>query len=409
MWRHPSSVLKSLRLTAPLPAVAKRHPVACSAALLGGAFLLAWSAATTSYILFHDDALRLLANRASTAAQGYEERIAALQSEIDEERSRLAVERERNEATLAALRRRQATIEARHGLLSDLLKATTDEAPPARGQRSSSLTAPSSGPTDTVLLAASDLRQARLAPAEVPATSASAQTELAGLDVTLDRLEREQVGALAALEEGLERRERRIRTVLTDLGIAAPVRIGARPVQAAAGGPFVPLATGGDGFDARSGRARSILADLGRLQQTVDAVPLRRPVAGAVETTSGFGARLDPFLGRAAFHTGMDFRGDTGDPVRATAAGVVTAAGRDGGYGLMVEIDHGAGLTTRYAHLSAITVAQGDTVTAGAKVGRVGSTGRSTGPHLHYETRIKGEPVDPQRFLRAGLRIAAEG
>ena len=105
-------------------------------------------------------------------------------------------------------------------------------------------------------------------------------------------------------------------------------------------------------------------------------------------------------------HTGLDFRGDTGDPVRATANGTVTVAGWNGGYGKMVEVDHGNGLATRYGHLSAIEAQVGQTVKIGQIVGRVGSTGRSTGPHLHYETRVDGEAVDPQKFLRAGSRLA---
>ena len=106
-------------------------------------------------------------------------------------------------------------------------------------------------------------------------------------------------------------------------------------------------------------------------------------------------------------HTGIDFRGEPGDPVYATAAGRVTQAERNGGYGLMVEIDHGNGLVTRYAHLSAISVANGASVAPGDLIGRIGSSGRSTGPHLHYEVRIQGEAADPQRFLRAGLRLEA--
>ncbi|MBN8921351.1 MAG: M23 family metallopeptidase [Rhizobiales bacterium] len=104
-------------------------------------------------------------------------------------------------------------------------------------------------------------------------------------------------------------------------------------------------------------------------------------------------------------HTGLDFRGATGEPARATAAGKVTNAGWSGGYGRMVEIDHGNGFATRYGHLSEILVKDGQTVRPGQIVGRVGSTGRSTGPHLHYETRIDGEAVDPHRFLRAGARL----
>ena len=106
-------------------------------------------------------------------------------------------------------------------------------------------------------------------------------------------------------------------------------------------------------------------------------------------------------------HSGIDFRGATGEPVFAAASGRIVHAGPLGGYGLLVEVDHGNGLSSRYAHLSRIEVREGDLVGVGQRVGRIGSTGRSTGPHLHYETRINGEAVDPMRFLRAGLRLAA--
>ena len=104
-------------------------------------------------------------------------------------------------------------------------------------------------------------------------------------------------------------------------------------------------------------------------------------------------------------HTGLDIHGEVGDPVRATADGTVTAAGWSGGYGKSVDIDHGNGLSTRYAHLSSIDVQAGQPIRARQIVGKVGSTGRSTGSHLHYETRLKGEALDPQKFLRAGQRL----
>jgi murein DD-endopeptidase MepM/ murein hydrolase activator NlpD len=146
-------------------------------------------------------------------------------------------------------------------------------------------------------------------------------------------------------------------------------------------------------------------ADANALGTKLLKVPLRKPVVGDIDESSPFGIRTDPFVHEAAMHTGIDFRGDTGDPIRATAAGTVTIAGPSGGYGKMVEIDHGHGLATRYGHLSEIDVMVGDTVRAGAIVGKLGSTGRSTGPHLHYEVRVKGEAVDPQKFLDAGERL----
>jgi murein DD-endopeptidase MepM/ murein hydrolase activator NlpD len=102
----------------------------------------------------------------------------------------------------------------------------------------------------------------------------------------------------------------------------------------------------------------------------------------------------------------VDLVEEYGAPVHATAAGVVVSAGVAGGYGNMVEIDHGNGLATRYAHLSSIEVVPGQTVGFGTVLGRIGATGRATGPHLHYEVRIDGEPVDPERFLRAGVAVA---
>ena len=113
------------------------------------------------------------------------------------------------------------------------------------------------------------------------------------------------------------------------------------------------------------------------------------------------------YLARPAKHTGIDLRGEIGEPVRATANGRVTIAGREGGYGNMVELNHGNGLATRYGHLSKIDVKVGQIVHIGQTIGLIGSTGRSTGPHLHYETRINGTAVNPQKFLRAGLRLGS--
>jgi murein DD-endopeptidase MepM/ murein hydrolase activator NlpD len=105
-------------------------------------------------------------------------------------------------------------------------------------------------------------------------------------------------------------------------------------------------------------------------------------------------------------HTGLDLRAEIGDPILVTANGTVTAAGWSGGYGKMVEVDHGNGLATRYGHMSEIDVRVGQQVKSGQSLGKVGTTGRSTGPHLHYETRVDGEAVDPQKFLSAGSKLA---
>ena len=112
-------------------------------------------------------------------------------------------------------------------------------------------------------------------------------------------------------------------------------------------------------------------------------------------------------MGRPALHSGVDLLDDYGEPVRAAAGGTVVAAGPSGGYGNMVEVEHGSGFSTRYGHLSQIDVVPGQSVAPGAILGRVGSTGRSTGAHLHYEVRADGEAVDPARFLRAADALNA--
>ena len=127
------------------------------------------------------------------------------------------------------------------------------------------------------------------------------------------------------------------------------------------------------------------------------------PNSAPVDTTvgSGFGFRSDPFSGRAALHTGLDFPAETGTAIHAAAGGVVVSTDYHGQYGHLVEIDHGNGLMTRYAHCSKILVRKGDIVRRGQLVASVGSTGRSTGPHLHFEVLVEGVPQDPARFLAA--------
>ena len=204
------------------------------------------------------------------------------------------------------------------------------------------------------------------------------------------------------MQERYDGKARKLRNVLADLGLKIDGL-----AQAGTGGPFVPIKLPGEGnsFERALTRVSIARAQADRLSRTLVRVPLRKPVTGEVDLSSTFGVRVDPFLRIPAMHTGVDFRGDAGDPIHATAAGTVANAGWSGGYGKMVEIDHGNGLSTRYGHLSQIDVKVGDEIRIGQVVGRMGSTGRSTGPHLHYETRIDGEAVDPQRFLHAGARL----
>ena len=141
-----------------------------------------------------------------------------------------------------------------------------------------------------------------------------------------------------------------------------------------------------------------------KIQRTM--VPTEEPVSGG-RVGSPFGFRIDPITGRSALHTGLDFPADIGTPILAAAGGVVVVQEIHPAYGNMVEVDHGNDLITRYAHSSRVLVKKGDIVKRGQKIAEVGSTGRSTGPHLHFEVWVTGVPQDPARFLAAGESLVA--
>ncbi len=154
-------------------------------------------------------------------------------------------------------------------------------------------------------------------------------------------------------------------------------------------------------FASRIQHAAADLSDMRGLNDSSQALPLARPTVDTRET-SGFGVRLDPFTGRPAFHSGQDWAGAYGTPVDVTAAGVVSFTGVRSGYGNTIEVDHGHGFKTRYAHLSGISVTVGQHVVLGQKIGAMGDTGRSTGTHLHYEVWVNGAAQNPLRFVKAG-------
>ena len=159
-----------------------------------------------------------------------------------------------------------------------------------------------------------------------------------------------------------------------------------------------------DEFAVRIQRAARDVADTRALSRALEKLPLGQPTA-AGERSSGFGVRPDPFTHRPAYHSGLDFRGAYATPVYATGPGVVSFTGVRSGYGNVVEVDHGGGLKTRYAHLSRILVRPGQRVAVGERIAAMGSTGRSTGPHLHYEVWVNGRAQNPGRFLKAGRYV----
>ncbi len=190
--------------------------------------------------------------------------------------------------------------------------------------------------------------------------------------------------------------------------------------EAGVGGPLVSLgsltssaAPGTAGlndtsFAMRLTQARARIAEMKHYERVVKNLPLGKPVSVPYRYTSPYGIRVDPFNKRPAAHWGLDLAAYRDAPIVASGPGKVIYSGNRGGYGLLVEIDHGHGFRTRYAHLRSIAVKKGEAIKAGDLVGRMGSTGRSTGDHLHYEVWYNDKPYDPMKFLKAGRHVSKE-
>jgi murein DD-endopeptidase MepM/ murein hydrolase activator NlpD len=378
-------------------------PVAFWIAVGTVVILAGWSATTATYFAFSDDVLKGLIARQAEQQYAYEDRIAELRAQIDRTTSRQLLDQEQFEQKLNDLLRRQAALESRATALSGISDPAT-----TGSLRSSSIGGNDPKPISDSLLTphlldrGTSLEPDRAPTNKKPGKEADIGTKLGRIEASLDRVDRREGALLSQLQARYEGKARKMRSVLAQLGL----KLDANPPPAI-GGPFVPVALPSEtqSFERALTRVNIARAYADKLSATLVRVPVREPVTGEIDFSSPYGVRVDPFLHVPAMHTGIDFRGTFGEPIHATAAGTVTSAGWSGGYGQMVEVDHGNGLATRYGHLSEIDVKVGQSIRIGQVVGRLGSTGRSTGPHLHYETRVDGEAVDPQRFLKAGATL----
>jgi murein DD-endopeptidase MepM/ murein hydrolase activator NlpD len=246
---------------------------------------------------------------------------------------------------------------------------------------------------------------AQQALAPLPPLNAKTRTPLER--VVAVKLDQERL--IARAETFARSRAERLRLALQLAGLNPAAYVGSAST-AGLGGPLIEakdpraLATILNVDEEFAGRIQNAAQDLSAMRSLSEAarrVPLSRP-AFQVNQTSGFGVRFDPFDGHPAMHTGLDFAGPFLTPIHATAPGVVSFTGVRTGYGNTIEIDHGGGFKTRYAHLQSIGVQVGERVAVGERIGAMGSTGRSTGVHLHYEVWLNGRPQNPVRFVKAG-------
>ena len=384
------------------------------AASFVGVFAIGYLLATT-YLVMRDDLIGASMAQQARLQHSYEDRIANLRTELDRVTSRQLLNQQLVQDKVAELMQRQAQLSSRHGALSPILnRAGIIDAAPAV------IPVPVPRPKDQANMIEADGTTAyqtafvggKLFQDKTPrlhTPSSLAQKDILLLDDTsrlfgtvalsLENIEEEQINRIQSLAKNTSRKTAEITKILKGSQLPAPKIDDATAI----GGPFVP-AKDNQAFDYSLRGLDHALQQFDQVLHHIEVLPIKNPVAGA-KISSHFGSRRDPFLKRRAFHSGMDFKARTGTRVYAAAKGKVIKAGWSGGYGRMVEIDHGNGTTTRYAHLSRISVKKGQHVSTDMSIGRVGSSGRSTGPHLHYEIRRYGKAVNPSRYINAGQKL----
>jgi len=226
---------------------------------------------------------------------------------------------------------------------------------------------------------------------ELGAVSASGSAKIGDLMAALEQERREKQSLLEKTAGRLDERSRMIESLMSRIGVEVKVGRKKEKADASSGGPFIAASVD-------ESYSEELLQRSDKYINTIRQMPLGLPMQGKI--TSGFGRRSDPFNHRLAFHAGIDFKGGIGSKITATADGVVKESGWDqGGFGNYVVLTHGNGYETLFGHLSKISVKPGDKVTRGDVVGLMGNSGRSTGPHLHYEVHWQGKAVDPQKYL----------
>ena len=369
------------------------------AAIAGVCVLAVWLAITSVNMILADGAK----DRIYAELQAREARF---QEELEEARASEAAAIAYVESRTNAFDRTAGEFQLRHDTLRRLLDFADDL---SVGQDRQS----PSADEGRILMAAApsdpDPRGSLIDPGEVSDTDGLAEERVAALLADQDT-------ALAQAEDNAQRRLENLRAVLRLTGMRMEEALEEGPLdgEGGTGGPLLSLESTSlfsdgldleDPFNARIARITTRLAETAELEALIEAIPLGIPVAGAYRRTSPYGDRIDPFTRRLAMHAGADFAAYRNAPIIAPAPGRVVYAGWRAGYGRTVEIDHGFGFRTRFGHLHSVDVRRGDMVETGQRLGGMGSTGRSTATHLHYEVWFRGDHTDPESFIRAGRYV----
>jgi len=402
---------------------------------------LAWVAYASVNVIFKEQIVSERDRSYRTMVQTYEARIHDLRGSVDNLHGALAVARKRFEEELQDLRMRQRQVDElieqqsafneqhnklrvkvaslgkdirndkdrRSAVLVDVLNR---ELEPRISREARNRVAP---PVNTVVEVFNRVADAR---EDVGQTLRNDAAEITQMMKQSSQMRSDQLQIVQMLEEETQRKLEELEAIVTRTRVdtdSVAERFMAeieRDKESGQGGPLEPLpevvlASGAktpSPFDRQWLRIQNKMERLTALSEALDNMPILLPL-DIYRVTSPFGPRRDPFTRRAAFHGGLDFGGAFASPVLATADGIVAHAGRRGAYGRLVEIDHGHGFKTRYGHLHQVTVRKGQRVKARQQVGKLGSSGRSTAPHLHYEIWFDKKIRDPINFIEAGRYV----
>ena len=369
---------------------------------------LFWLAFASVNVTFKDQLLALKERSLYQSRLEYEDRIATMRGAIDGMNNRLLLNQGQYLAKVDELRSEYEALVERHRRLGEFfhqgwIPTRSQEQSSAAGNSGDEAQAPAGGKSTTAKGSLNRWSYQQLH-AKNFKTHGQAQAPINDLRAAMARFETLQVALLDDVAEQAETRITAYGKLISKLGLNAK-KIAKRSTHQpdSVGGPFISVTAADMGSklvaDRLSSAARRlVLAE--KLKFELTRMPLYSPLDKVKRLSSRFGLRRDPFRRRMAMHHGIDFKAAYGAPIRATAAGTVVKAGWEGAYGRMVEVRHDNGLSTRYAHMSAIKVKKGQSVKRGMIVGRLGNTGRSTGAHLHYETRINGNAINPIRFWK---------
>jgi len=336
--------------------------------------------------LMAPDISALLSGQNDVVVSAYEDRIAQLRVEVDRLHSRQFAQAGDINLQLQELTQQQEVLLEQHQLVKQLAQKAAE-----LGIETASAT-----PVD---------EDGDVAPVAAVTPAATGSGDLAEVSASMTQMMDDSRMALAALSVSATESTDTILDVLGGLGIKPKMPDG---LSEAVGGPYQPPVEGADasGIVDDANDVYLALARFKAARSAIDLAPIHKPMGSLNRISSTFGNRKDPFTGGRAFHAGLDFPAPRGTTVLSAGYGKVTFVGEKSGYGNLVEITHLTGLVTRYGHLSAFLVKQGQIVNTGTPIAKVGSTGRSTGPHLHFEVRSKDVAVDPGKYLAAGKRLA---